>query len=156
MHCNQMLQLGFPVGFIPSRKPVVCMAVKPHSELVDAYGTIFNCTEVSYVPAYGTPNEYAIEHLSGIGLPGKRDRLGNFNDQVRQGEYPCSSCRMLPVCGGACPKAWQEGLEPCPSAKGNIEQRLLLSYAVSRIEEQVNNSDSHGTELVRNKSYVFD
>ncbi|WP_089130747.1 radical SAM/SPASM domain-containing protein [Tolypothrix sp. NIES-4075] len=146
---TQMLQLGFPVGFIPARKPVVCMAVKPQSELVDAYGTVFNCTEVSYVPAYGTPNEYAIEHLSGKPMPGKRERLGNFNDRVRQGEYPCSSCRMLPVCGGACPKAWQEGLEPCPSAKRNIEQRLLLSYAVSRIEEQMNSSvDAEEVTLV--------
>jgi uncharacterized protein len=40
---------------------------------------------------------------------------------------------MLPVCGGACPKAWLEGHRPCPSAKWNIESRLLLSYAASRI-----------------------
>lgn len=137
---SEMIQLGFQPALIPERKPVVCMAVMPKGELVDAYGTLFNCTEVSYVPAYGTPNEHAIEHLSGKPMPGKRERLGNFNDRVRQGEYPCSSCRMLPVCGGACPKAWQEGLEPCPSAKRNIEQRLLLSYAVSRIEEQMNSS----------------
>lgn len=138
---SEMIQLGFKPTLIPDRTPIVCIAVTPNAELVDADGTIFNCSEVSYVPTYGTPNEYAIGHLSGKEMPGKRERLGNFNAQVRQGEYPCSSCRMLPVCGGACPKAWQEGLEPCPSAKRNIEQRLLLSYAVSRIEQQMNSND---------------
>jgi uncharacterized protein len=141
---SEMILLGFQPALIPPRKPIVCMAVMPQAELVDAYGTIFNCTEVSYVPTYGTPNEYAISHLSGKEMPGKRERLGNFNERVRQGEYPCSSCRMLPVCGGACPKSWQEGLEPCPSAKRNIEQRLLLSYAVSRMEQQMNSLGEAG------------
>lgn len=138
---SEMIQLGFKPNLIPNRRPIVCIAVTPNAELVDAYGTIFNCSEVSYVPTYGTPNEYAIGHLSGEEMPEKRLRLGNFNQQVRQGEYQCSSCRMLPVCGGACPKAWQEGLEPCPSTKRNIEQRLLLSYAVSRMEQQMNSID---------------
>lgn len=130
---SEMIQLGFNPSMIPVRKPIVCMAVQPHAELVDAYSTIFNCTEVSYVPTYGIPNEYAIDHLSGKEMPGKREKLGDFNERVRNREYPCSSCKMLPVCGGACPKSWLEGLEPCPSAKRNIEQRLLLSYAISRI-----------------------
>ncbi len=133
---SEMIQLGFQPNLIPDRQPIVCMAVLPKAELVDAYGTIFNCTEVSYVPTYGTPNEYAIGELSGKEMPGNRSRLGNFNEEIRQGKYPCFSCPMLPVCGGGCPKSWQEGLEPCPSAKRNIEQRLLLSYAVLRIEQQ--------------------
>ncbi|GAB1544185.1 radical SAM/SPASM domain-containing protein [Scytonema sp. NUACC21] len=132
---GEMVELGFKVSPIPSLKPVVCMAVMPDAELVDAYGNIFNCTEVSYVPTYGTPNNYAIDHLSGKAMPGKRERLSSFNNRVRQGEYPCSTCPMLPVCGGACPKLWLEGIEPCPSAKHNIEQRLLLTYALSRIEK---------------------
>lgn len=137
---GEMIELGFKPHLVPSRQPIVCMAVMPKAELVDAYGNIFNCTEVSYVPTYGTLNEYAIGQLSGKETQGVRERLGNFNKQIRQGEYPCFSCRMLPVCGGGCPKAWQEGLEPCPSAKRNIEQRLLLSYAVSRIEQQMKHS----------------
>jgi uncharacterized protein len=135
---SEMLQLGFKPEFIPKRRPIVCMAVKSDDELVDADGNIFNCTEVSYVPKYGTPNSYAIDHVSGKKMQGSRDRLSNFNERVRQGEYLCSSCRMLPVCGGACPKLWQEGIEPCPVTKRNIEQRLLLHYAVSRIEQKAN------------------
>ncbi len=131
---GEMIELGFNVGLVPKRKPIVCMAVMPHAELVDAYGNIFNCTEVSYVPTYGTPNEYAIDNLSGKQMPGSRQRLSNFNERVRQGEYPCSTCPMLPVCGGACPKSWSEAIAPCPSAKYNVEERLLLTYALSRIE----------------------
>ncbi len=132
---GEMVELGFNVALIPERTPLVCMAIMPNAELVDAYGNIFNCTEVSYVPTYGKDNEYAIDHLSGKQMPGSRKRLGNFNERVRQGEYPCSTCPMLPVCGGGCPKIWLEGLEPCPSTKYNIEERLLLTYALSRIEE---------------------
>lgn len=132
----QMIQLGFKPGLVPERKPIVCLAVMPHGDLVDANGSLFNCTEVSYVPAYGTPNKFAIGHVSSGEIPGKRNLLGDFNARVGRGEYPCSTCRMLPVCGGACPKSWQEGLEPCPSAKRNIEERLLLNYATYRIGKE--------------------
>jgi uncharacterized protein len=135
---GEMVELGFDVGLIPERKPVACMAISPNAEVVDAYGNIFNCTEVSYVPTYSkdNENEYAIDHLSGKQTLGSRDRLGNFNERVSKGEYPCSTCRMLPVCGGRCPKSWLEGIEPCPSTKYNIEDRLLLTYALARIEEE--------------------
>jgi uncharacterized protein len=135
---GKMVELGFNVGLIPGRKPLVCMAISPNAELVDAYGNIFNCTEVSYVPTYSknNENEYAIDHLSGKQTVGLRNRLGNFNERVSQGEYQCSTCPMLPVCGGHCPKSWLEGIEPCPSTKYNIEDRLLLTYALARIEEE--------------------
>ncbi len=129
----QMIKLGFEPVLKPERKPVVCLAVKPHGELIDAEGTLFNCTEVSYVPTYGTPNTYTIGHITTGEIDGKRDLLSGFNERVSRGEYLCSSCRMLPVCGGSCPKQWQEGLIPCPSTKDNIEERLLLIYASSRL-----------------------
>jgi uncharacterized protein len=134
---GEMIRLGFRTGLLPTLQPVVCLAVQPHGTLVDATGTLFNCTEVSYVPAYGNPNLFAIGHVSSGETGGAtRALLGDFNSRVGRGEYPCSSCRMLPVCGGACPKAWLEGHEPCPSAKLNVESRLLLSYALTRIAEE--------------------
>jgi len=137
---GEMIRLGFRTGLLPTLQPVVCLAVQPHGTLVDAAGTLFNCTEVSYVPAYGNPNRFAIGHVS-HGEAGKnRNLLGDFNARVERGEYPCSSCRMLPVCGGACPKAWLEGHEPCPSAKSNIEDRLLLTYALTRIANEGNSA----------------
>jgi uncharacterized protein len=131
---SEMIRLGFMPALIPPRKPVVCLAVMPNGELVDANGDLFNCTEVSYVPKYGNPNQYSIGNLSNGEIPDRRDLLGDFNERVGRAEYQCASCRMLPVCGGACPKLWQEGLVPCPSAKYNIEQRLLLALAVYRTE----------------------
>lgn len=144
---SEMIELGFYPQLIPGRVPIVCMAVSPNSELVDAYGNIFNCTEVSYVPTYGTPNEYAIDHLSGQKMPGSRERLGNFNQKVSQGNYPCSTCKMLPVCGGGCPKSWAENLEPCPSAKYNIEDRLLLNYALSRLTNEIEETEKFSSHL---------
>ncbi|MDH6056103.1 radical SAM/SPASM domain-containing protein [Umezakia ovalisporum] len=137
---GEMIELGFAPGLLPQRKPLVCMAVMPEAELVDAYGNIFNCTEVPYVPTYGTPNEYAIDHLAGKQMPGQRHTLGEFNQRVSQGQYLCSTCPMLPVCGGGCPKSWLEEIPPCPSAKYNIEQRLLLTYALSRIQQPTTTS----------------
>ncbi len=133
----QMIQLGFKPILIPERKPIVCLAISPHGELIDAYGTLFNCTEVSYVPTYGTINKFAIGSVTRGEISGRRNLLGDFNRQVERGKYLCSSCRMLPVCGGACPKAWQEGFEPCPSTKRNIEERLLLAYAYARNSEKI-------------------
>jgi uncharacterized protein len=132
----EMYELGFAPSLLPKRRPIVCFAVSPDAELVDAKGELFNCTEVSYVPKYGEPNEYAIGTVEAGELPGKRARLADFNSRVRQGEYDCSDCRMLPVCGGRCPKLWQEGIPPCPTAKFNIETRLLLKYAMFRLEQQ--------------------
>jgi uncharacterized protein len=40
---------------------------------------------------------------------------------------------MLPVCGGACPKQWHEGRAPCPSAKKNLGERLMLALALSQL-----------------------
>lgn len=129
----EMIELGFNPSLIPKRRPIVCFAVQPNSELVDATGELFNCTEVSYVPKYGIPNQYAIGSLKDGETPGKRAVLASFNERVRRGEYACHTCRMLPVCGGRCPKLWLEGITPCPPPKFNIETRLLLRYAQLRL-----------------------
>ena len=125
----RQIELGFTPSLLPGLKPVVCMATTPHSELVDAFGNLFNCTEVSYVPSYGVPNEWQIGHVATAEVAGSRARLGDWNRVIEQGEVPCKSCRMLPVCGGSCPKQWLEGMEPCPPAKYNIAERLVLAYA---------------------------
>jgi uncharacterized protein len=137
----EMLLLGFAPSLVPNRKRVVCLATLPRGELVDAYGNLFNCTEVSYVPAYGVPNRYSLGTLKDGVAAERRELLRDFNSRVARGEYPCLSCRLLPVCGGACPKKWLEGFEPCPSAKRNIKERLLLFYAQSRTHAQARTRD---------------
>jgi len=126
----EMLQLGFRPSLLPSITRIVCMAVQQDSLLIDAEGTLFNCTEVPLVPAYGTPNRYSIGRVENGEYLGKRNLLADFNHHVAANRYPCSSCRMLPVCGGACPKAWLEGDSPCPSTLHNIRDRLLLTAAL--------------------------
>jgi radical SAM protein with 4Fe4S-binding SPASM domain len=73
-------------------------------------------------------NVYQIGDLNGAVHPEGRRKLGGFLDDVHSGKYPCHTCPMLPVCGGSCPKLWLEGQVPCPSAKLNIEQRMLLAW----------------------------
>lgn len=123
----EMVRLGFTIGLLPGRKPVVCVAANPDADVIDATGQIFNCTEVSYVPAYGSPNVWATGHLNNPLEVRRPNVLKLFNTDVSARKWPCADCRMYPVCGGACPKLWHEGFEPCPSAKHNIEGRLLLT-----------------------------
>ncbi len=153
----ELISLGFtPPRLIPRRKLIHCMAVTPQSLSVTAYGQLFNCTEPGLVsapppprvleaiasdpgspggrlPALSTRAAYAIGDLASGEQSGRRQLLADFHARVARGEYPCSTCRMLPVCGGACPKHWLEGRASCPGTKYNMEARLLLSYAVSRL-----------------------
>jgi uncharacterized protein len=142
----ESIELGFRPSLLPRRRPIVCLAVSPDAEVIDANGEIFNCTEVSYVPAYGRPNRFAIGDLQSGVAEEKRLQLGSFNERIGRGEYQCGECPMLPVCGGRCPKLWQEGIVPCPTAKFNIGERLLMKYAMSRIDEDRHaaRSASHG------------
>lgn len=125
----QMHNRGFDLDLVPRRRPIVCLAVRPDGELTDANGDIFTCTEVSYVPAYGRPNRYAIATLDGGEQTGPQP-FRRFNDEIAAGEHQqCAECPILPVCGGACPKQWSEGHTPCPSVRANLPERLALWYA---------------------------
>jgi len=128
----QMIALGFDVELVPARKPVVCLAVRPDSRVVDAFGREYNCTEAPYVPAYGTPNRLSV---SFVGKPSASELpFSGFNDKIASDpSQPCHSCPVLPVCGGACPKAWEESGSPCPSFKRNLPDRLVLNAAASRL-----------------------
>jgi uncharacterized protein len=135
-------RLGFPVGLVPPRRKIVCMSVQKDAEVLDAYGASFNCTEVPYVPAYGTPNTYEIGALDSdtktiriypLLKASPASKLSTFNDQIISGEQQaCAQCAMLPVCGGQCPKAWHEQQEPCPSAKINMKNRLNVLFALQQ------------------------
>ena len=143
----EMHNLGFSVRLLPERRAVTCMTLQPQAELVDAYGNLFDCTEVSYVPTYDQragagkmslpiigqerSNSYAIGHVEDRDPSPTRTHLAAFNDRVLEGAYPCSTCEMLPVCGGHCPKLWHEGKVNCPSPKHNIRERMLVYRALS-------------------------
>jgi uncharacterized protein len=123
----EMYKNGFQPFLYPGRVKSVCMAVSPTSEMYDAYGNVFNCTEVSYVPVYENTN-YVLGNLKKDEKINTERMHTNWNDQILNNEFQCHSCKMLPVCGGGCPKQWHEGRAACPSPKYNIKERLLLSY----------------------------
>jgi uncharacterized protein len=141
-----MFKLGFPVAVLPQREKTGCLAMKPDAELVDPHGVLFKCSEVPLVPAYEQPalrnslgcaggcatNRYAVGDLE-RGIDPERFAFRDFSDRIRRGEYPCHECALLPSCGGYCPKKWDDGDVPCPAFKYNIEQRLLLAYAIGRL-----------------------
>ncbi len=78
-------------------------------------------------------NKYAIGDLARGDDPDRRSFRG-FHERIRRGGYPCRECAILPFCGASCDKKWDDGEIPCPTMKYNIEKRLLLAYAIGRIE----------------------
>jgi len=136
---GRLIDAGHAPSLLPLRlKPVVCMSVKEEAELVDSYGQSYNCTEISQVPAYQTVRFYrlgAVQPAPQPVAPAPAARpFADWNDRILAGAVPCHNCRILPICGGKCPKLWTEGISPCPSIKHNIEERLLLELA--RLQRQ--------------------
>jgi uncharacterized protein len=123
-----MCELGFSVNPLPVRKKNLCMATAKNSGLIDAFGNIYNCTEIPYVPTY-EHEKYIIGTLekgeTGIARP-----FENWNAEILAGksQSPCANCAILPVCGGACPKAWHEGIFSCPAMKQNLQERMAITY----------------------------
>jgi len=130
----EMIEAGFNPGLFPSRSKQICIAVSKTSEMYDPYGNIFNCTEVSLTSVYEkTPyvlGNLNFDHKSFNTAP----PLSDWNDTLLQDRFPCHTCKMLPVCGGGCPKAWHENMQACPTPKFNIKERLALAYVVSKTE----------------------
>ncbi|MEN9946234.1 MAG: hypothetical protein RLZZ293_620 [Pseudomonadota bacterium] len=130
-------ELGYKILPLPRRNKHLCMATSQNSELIDPFGNIFSCTEVSLVNSYldhNGNNIYQIGHITHQQRDQtKRNQLADFIHQQKLKDYWCGSCKLLPICGGSCPKAWLENIPPCPSIKYNINQRLLIHYAKTRL-----------------------
>lgn len=141
----EMIEKDFPINIpIPARKKSLCIATSSDSDLYDAYGNIFSCTEVSLAS-----DSEESEFISGHLLKGENDEgtrpLQNWNRDLLTDEFPCHSCKMLPVCGGSCPKSWMEGMPACPTSKFNIKEKLKLAYETQK-------SNSYNSEEL--KRYV--
>jgi uncharacterized protein len=149
-----MYKLGYKINLAPGRSKQVCMSVSKGAEMVDAFGNVFNCTEVSYVPSYeGT--DYIMGNLKDdIDLLVKPNKLTTWNDTLLTDTFPCHTCKMLPVCGGGCPKSWHEDMRACPPSKFNIKDKLMLRYAISQISN-VNEIDDKFEEVKRMKELVL-
>lgn len=127
-----LIQKGFNIGgIIPfETKKVVCMALDRDAELIDAFGNVYNCSEIPYVPNVEQSSKYLLGNLRLGEKSFTEERpLSSWYEDVKNEAFPCSDCRILPICGGACPKSWYDEINPCPSIKFNIDDRLLLHYA---------------------------
>ena len=128
----EMISLDFEVNLMPALKPIVCMTVEKDSEVIDAYGNIFSCTEIPYVDIYND-SEHKLGNILFEGIEKVKQRSYiNFHNDIRNEKFDCAKCKMLPVCGGACPKQWYEGNVPCPSNKFNMDKKLILQQLVIR------------------------
>ncbi|WP_129021444.1 radical SAM/SPASM domain-containing protein [Edaphocola flava] len=129
----QLLAKGYPIQFVPGQqKNIVCMSLKDNAELFDAEGNLFNCSEVSQVPVYeNNNNQHRIAqytHSSNELIDETFRPFSNWNDTILKGEVPCSTCKILPICGGQCPKLWHEGIQACPSVKFNFPDRIVAQF----------------------------
>ncbi|WP_353946104.1 radical SAM protein [Streptomyces sp. HUAS MG91] len=122
-----MTRLGLNTALLPtSPKPQTCTATGAANEVIASDGSLYSCTEHPLVPAHEQADRLAWVD----GLPSTQLRpQGAFDDwaqHVGEGKAMCSSCWLLPACGGSCPKLWREGEVPCPPVKFNIKERLSI------------------------------
>lgn len=126
----EQFRQGFSPAILPGLNPVVCLSVTPDAEVFDAFGNVFDCTEVPYVETYEN-TDYVIGNVNnGLDSLSSHRTLLSFNDEILAGQYACTKCPMLPVCGGGCPKSWRENMAACPTNKFNIKEKLLIRYAM--------------------------
>jgi len=128
------IKLGYPFKTsLYQRKKNTCLATGGKGEMYDAFGNIYNCTEVSYADFYQDKGY----HLGNL----EQDALATFTDKPHHDwftiiqdtdQYPCHGCRLLPICGGACPKSWVEGNPACPPFKYNIVKDMQLKYLLKK------------------------
>jgi uncharacterized protein len=122
----ELYKRGFFLNLTFGRKRQVCLSVNPDSDVYDANGDVWNCTETPYVESY-LSSDYKIGNL-GENVFSQKNVITNWNDELKSDKYWCNNCKILPICGGRCPKSWIDGIPACPSVKFNFEQRILGLY----------------------------
>ena len=126
----KLLEKKHSVTILPGvKKHVVCTSLHKNAEVFDAYGDVYNCTEISQVSKYKKEDSFKVGKLYDEAYTNKSRPYSKWNDEILNREIPCANCNILPICGGACPKLWKENIPPCPPIKNNIEDRLLLEFS---------------------------
>lgn len=125
---RRMAELGLNHRLLPGKiASTTCVATHVGSEVVDQYGRMYSCTEQPLVPR--DIGATMLTTAASLAATARRPR-GRFDDwatSVEHRPYPCKSCSLFPVCGGGCPKRWEEGEVACPSMRANFRQRLTLA-----------------------------
>lgn len=116
---RRLLQLGLEPGLLPKRKLQTCIAANKQPNVLAPDGFWYGCTEV--------PLQSDLQRTDGRRSWTDLD-ISSWYKAARAGEYPCGKCKLVHVCGGSCPKEWEEGSVPCPSYHENLTARLRLWY----------------------------
>lgn len=130
---TEMFKRGFWQNMIPTRNKEVCLIVNPSTDVYDADGNVWNCTETPYVESY-LESDYKIGNLYDKEFK-EKNKLTNWNEELKNEKYWCNKCKILPLCGGRCPKSWNEGIPACPSFKFNMQDRILGTYYLNKRKE---------------------
>ncbi len=104
-------------SILPSRRKNVCVATTNTKKVIDTSGNSYLCSETPIVKNYSKNDVNKLEQ-----------GIRNFYNS----EYPCQSCKLLPVCGGHCPKLWVENTKACPFYKEYINELVLFEYGVKK------------------------
>ncbi|MFT4280651.1 radical SAM protein [Microbacterium sp.] len=123
-----MEALGLKHKLLPAKiSGSTCVATHVGSEVIDKDGRMYSCTEQPLVPRDKFTT--MITSVSNLAASAKRPlgSLDEWSAQVKsRPELPCSTCSLLPVCGGGCPKRWNEGERACPTLRATVRQRISL------------------------------
>ncbi|CAM3568562.1 hypothetical protein FSS13T_05170 [Flavobacterium saliperosum S13] len=114
-------------SLLPKRNYTTCMATNSASYVYDAYGNVFNCTEVSYTKNF-SESEFYLGSIEAPNQELKSDFNSKWLTEIRNKKTHCYDCNLYPVCGGSCPKSWAEGNIPCPSFKFNLTTKIKMHY----------------------------
>jgi uncharacterized protein len=127
---SYLIQKGYSPKLLPAKKNRTCLAVTTHDEVFDYEGNVYNCTEIPYVPKY-SDTSYILDNVKRENSEFKnRSRMFiDWYENIFSGKNECTNCKILPLCLGACPKAWKENNIPCPSIKYNINDLISMSFS---------------------------
>lgn len=134
---TKLVALGLNTSLLPA-EPVstVCVAASRSAEVIDPVGRIFACVEHPLVPSDASRALTVLPELADTQLrpPGPYE---NWATELPQADYGCKSCVLLGVCGGSCPKQWENGEAACPSFKFNLQDRLHLTAVSNGLQPAV-------------------
>lgn len=123
------------INVMPRRTYSVCMAENKNSEVFDAFGNIYACWEFPYSETYGAGDSLIGNLFFPKETYNENATLRNWNETLQSGKTWCKTCTHLPICGGGCPKSWEEGTPACPPFKSNYKEKLLLDYFIRKKNE---------------------
>ena len=129
---GHLLSRGFRVTLLPTPRASACLAAEPSSAVVATDGNLHNCALTPLALHEITRTTRPLGHLKLKDPKAGLDRHNEIFRLISSKEIPCSSCKYLFLCQGACPKDIEKGLLNCPGFKFNLPARMALHYLMRK------------------------